>query len=77
MYEAELADVNRLLGKTDSTVSTQTEIAGYSGGGYVTGLSDRAVTEGGGIRNTVVVMKADCITSLCAIIRRGGEPTFM
>lgn len=55
VYEAELADVNRLLGKTDSTVSTQTEIAGYSGGGYVTGLSDRAVTEGGGIRNTVVV----------------------
>ena len=55
VYEAELADVNRLLGNTDSTVSTQTELEGYTGGGYVTGLSDRMVTEGGGIRNTVVV----------------------
>ena len=55
VYEAELADVNRLLGNTDSTVSTETSLEGYSGGGYVMGLSDRAVTEGGGIRNTVVV----------------------
>jgi len=53
VYEAELADVNRLLGNTDSTVSTETSLEGYSGGGYVMGLSDRAVTEGGGIRNTV------------------------
>lgn len=55
VYEAELADVNRLLGHTDSTVSTQTAINGYSGGGYVTGLSGRLVSAGGGIRNTVVV----------------------
>ena len=55
VYEAELADVNRLLGNTDSTVSTETSLEGYSGGGYVVGLSDRAVTAGGGIRNTVVV----------------------
>ena len=55
IYEAELADVNRLLGNTDTTVSTQTEIKGYSGGGYVTGLSKRKVPEGGGIRMTVVV----------------------
>ena len=55
VYEAELADVNRLLGNTASTVSTETSLEGYSGGGYVMGLSDRAVTEGGGIRNTVVV----------------------
>lgn len=55
VYEAELADVNRLLGNTDSTVSTETELAGYSGNGYVAGLSGRSVAEGGGIRNTVVV----------------------
>ena len=58
VYEAELADVNRLLGKTDSTVTTETKLAGYSGGGYVEGLSKRKVTEGGGIRNTVVVEKS-------------------
>ncbi len=55
VYEAELADANRLLGNTDTTVSTQTQIKGYSGGGYVTGLSGRSVPDGGGIRMTVVV----------------------
>lgn len=55
VYEAELADVNRLLGNTDTTVSTKTELSGFSGNGYVAGLSDRKVPEGGGIRNTVVV----------------------
>ena len=55
IYEAELADPNRLLGNTDTTVSTQTQISGYSGGGYVTGLSGRSVPNGGGIRMTVVV----------------------
>lgn len=55
VYEAELADVNRLQGNTDSTVVTESKLSGYSGGGYVTGLSKRAVTKGGGIRNTVVV----------------------
>lgn len=55
VYEAELADVNRLMGNTDSTVSTETEIEGFSGNGYVDGLSERSVEDGGGIRNTVVV----------------------
>lgn len=55
VYEAELADVNRLLGNADSTVSTQTDLSGYSGSGYVIGLSKRLVSAGGGIRNTVVV----------------------
>lgn len=55
VYEAELADVNRLMGNTDSTVSTETEIGGFSGNGYVTGLFGRSVESGGGIRNTVVV----------------------
>lgn len=55
VYEAELADVNRLMGNTDSTVSTETEQEGFSGNGYVAGLSGRSVTDGGGIRNTVVV----------------------
>lgn len=55
VYEAELADFNKLLGNADSTVRTETSIDGYSGGGYVTGLNSRSVTAGGGIRFTVVV----------------------
>lgn len=54
VFEAELADFNKLLGNADSTVSTQTNLAGYSGSGYVTGLSGRSVENGGGIRFTVV-----------------------
>lgn len=55
VYEAELADFNKLLGNADSTVRTETSIDSYSGGGYVTGLNSRSVTAGGGIRFTVVV----------------------
>lgn len=55
VYEAELADVNRLLGNEDSPVVTGTDLEGFSGNGYVTGLSERMVPDGGGIRNTVVV----------------------
>ena len=55
VYEAELADFNKLLGNADSTVRTETSFDGYSGGGYVTGLNSRSVTSGGGIRFTVVV----------------------
>ncbi|MBE5871873.1 MAG: hypothetical protein E7294_11520 [Lachnospiraceae bacterium] len=58
VYEAELSDVNRLLGNLESTVSTRTELTGYTGDGYVTGLSERSVKEGGGIRTTVVVPKS-------------------
>lgn len=54
IYEAELADFNKLLGNADSTVRTETSFDGYSGGGYVTGLNSRSVTDGG-IRFTVVV----------------------
>lgn len=55
VYEAELADFNKLLGNAASTVKTETSIDGYSGGGYVTGLNSRSVTAGGAIRFTVVV----------------------
>ena len=55
VYEAELADFNKLLGNADSTVRTETSFDGYSGGGYVTGLNSRSVISGGGIRFTVVV----------------------
>lgn len=55
VYEAELADVNCLLGNIDSTISVKNDIAGYSGSGYVTGLSERSVTAGGGIRYIVAV----------------------
>lgn len=55
VYEAELADFNKLLNNPDSTVTTETEISGYSGGGYVKGLSARSVSKGGGIRYIVVV----------------------
>lgn len=55
VYEAELADFNKLLGNAASIVKTETTLDGYSGGGYVTGLNSRSVTAGGGIRFTVVV----------------------
>ena len=58
VFEAELADFNKLLGNTGSTVTTETSLDGYSGSGYVTGLSDRSVEQGGGIRFTVVTEKS-------------------
>lgn len=55
VYEAEQGDFNLLNGNTDTTLSTQSDIAGYSGSGYITGLDERSVTDGGGVRFTVVV----------------------
>ena len=58
VFEAELADFNKLLGNTGSTVTTETSLGGYSGSGYVTGLDKRSVMQGGGIRFTVVTEKS-------------------
>lgn len=55
VYEAENGDFNLLRGNSDTTVTTENSIEGYSGSGYVTGLCERSVTEGGGVRFTVVV----------------------
>lgn len=55
IYEAEQSDFNMLKGFTDTTVKTETALAGYSGNGYVKGLSRRPVTEGGGIRWNVIL----------------------
>ena len=61
IYEAEVADFNVLTSnntyKTNrvSSVKKQASESGYSGSGYVTGLSDVSVVDGGGIRWTVVV----------------------
>lgn len=54
-FEAEQGDFNKLVGNEDSTVLTETKLEGYSGSGYITGLADRSVPEGGGVRFTVVV----------------------
>lgn len=54
-FEAEESDFNMLVGNTDSTVSTETKLSGYSGSGYITGLEQRSVPEGGGVRFTVIV----------------------
>ncbi|MFA9462693.1 MAG: bacterial Ig-like domain-containing protein [Velocimicrobium sp.] len=53
IYEAEQADFNNLLG-TGLTVITKSDIKGYSGNGYVTGLT-KSVTAGGGIRWNLIV----------------------
>lgn len=55
VYEAELGDFNLLLGNADTTVTTESSVSGYSGSGYITGLDERSVTSGGGVRFTVVV----------------------
>ena len=49
LYEAEQADFNLLLGNTDTAIKTESALEGYSGNGYVTGISERTVTEGGSI----------------------------
>lgn len=54
-YEAEQADFNRLLGSRESSVRTENQLTGYSGNGYVTGLQEKSVPQGGGIRYSVVV----------------------
>ena len=56
IYEVELADFNTLADNQTTAVTTQTEISGFSGNGYVTGLEkEAAVTSGGGIRFTTMV----------------------
>lgn len=55
VYEAELGDFNLLLNNSDTTVTTESTTKGFSGSGYITGLEERSVTEGGGVRFTVVV----------------------
>lgn len=55
VYEAELGDFNILGGNSNTTVTTQNTLSGYSGSGYVTGLDKRSVKDGGGVRFTVVV----------------------
>ncbi len=55
VYEAELADFNTLLDNAETAVKTESEISGHSGSGYVTGLDNVSVKNGGGVRFTVVV----------------------
>ncbi len=55
IYEAELGDFNTLLDNETTTVTTESSIAGYSASGYVTGLDEVSVEQGGGVRFTVVV----------------------
>lgn len=55
LYEAELSDFNILLENTDTTLTTESALPGYSASGYVTGLSKRGVPDGGGARFTVNV----------------------
>ncbi len=55
VYEAEKGDFNLLNGNTETTVTTMSTITGYSGSGYITGLDERSVENGGGVRFTVVV----------------------
>ncbi|MGN1098486.1 MAG: CBM35 domain-containing protein, partial [Clostridia bacterium] len=55
VYEAELGDFNTLIDNEITTVTTQSEIEGYSASGYITGLDKRFVEQGGGVRFVVVV----------------------
>ncbi|HHW01150.1 MAG TPA: hypothetical protein GXX36_16565 [Clostridiaceae bacterium] len=55
IYEAELADFNTLGNTTHTNVTTRTDLPGYSKNGYVTGLNESPVENGGGIRWNVVV----------------------
>lgn len=57
-FEAEHADFNMLLSNKDTTVRTETALGGYSSNGYVTGLHQRSVPQGGGIRWNVVVAES-------------------
>ncbi len=57
-FEAEHADFNMLLSNKDTTVRTETALGGYSSNGYVTGLHQRSVKAGGGIRWNVVVAES-------------------
>ncbi|MBR5536134.1 MAG: hypothetical protein IKU60_05745 [Clostridia bacterium] len=54
IYEAELGDFNMLNDMQDTTVTTEAALSGYSASGYVTGLSERSVPDGGGVRFVVL-----------------------
>lgn len=55
VYEAEDADFNTLLNNSQSKVQLSKKITGYHGRAYVTGLNTVPVSNGGGIRFTVLV----------------------
>lgn len=55
VYEAESADFNELAATKKTAVTNKTDLSGYTGSGYVTGLNVNPVTSGGGIRWNVVV----------------------
>ena len=55
VFEAEEADFNTLADTAETAVSVHSELSGYSGGGYVTGLSVNKVANGGGLRWAVNV----------------------
>ncbi len=74
-FEAEEGDFNKLVGNDDSTVSTQTKIDGYSGSGYITGLADRSVPEGGGVRFTVVVPESGLYDFTLGVYSEEGAKT--
>lgn len=57
VFEAEHADFNTLLDNKTTTVSTKTDLKGYSGDGYVQGLT-KSVEEGGGIRWNILVRES-------------------
>ena len=55
VFQAEQADFNTLASTSQTQVTTRTDLPGYTGSGYVTGLNKIPVAAGGGIRWTVVV----------------------
>jgi len=55
VYEAELADFNTLGSTTSTQVRTENILSGYSESGYVTGLNQSPVINGGGVRWNVIV----------------------
>lgn len=57
-FEAEQADFINLFELSNTKVMTVTDISGYSGSGYVTGLSDKSITDGVGLRWTVNAEKS-------------------
>ncbi|MCD8049578.1 MAG: discoidin domain-containing protein [Clostridia bacterium] len=59
VYEAELGDFNILLDNTSTTLTTESSLSGYSASGYITGLSEKSVRMGGGVRFTLNVPDND------------------
>jgi len=76
VYEAEQADFNMLAGRKETKVFTETVLKGYSGHGYVTGMEENSVENGGGIRYNVVVKDSGIYNiSLCYQAERQGNIT--